>query len=98
MIPTTNKIFIDSSILIETYKGNKTEFYNSLFSDINNKFFINSVVLSEYLYNILGLSSGVSPRTLQQKRKIANTLSIENEQVNILKKVYFSYGQSGFFT
>ncbi len=67
-----------------------------MFANTNNKFFINNIVLSEYLYNILGLSSGVSPRTLQQKRKIANILSIENAQVNILKKFNFLTGNQDF--
>jgi len=40
----TNKIFIDSSILIETYKGNKVEFYKFLFSNKDNQFFINDIV------------------------------------------------------
>jgi uncharacterized protein len=96
MILTTNKIFIDSSVLIETYKGNKIDFYDTLVSNTDNKFYINDIVLSEYLYYILDLSSWVSPRTLQQKEKIANILNKETAQVNILKRFLLLSGNQSF--
>ncbi|HEY5408698.1 MAG TPA: type II toxin-antitoxin system VapC family toxin [Ginsengibacter sp.] len=92
----TSNIFIDSSVLIETYKGNKVKFYKSLFSDIDNQFFINDIVLSEYLYFILGFNSGVSPRTLQQKKEIASTINSETEQINILEEFQFLSGNQSF--
>lgn len=92
----TNKIFVDSTVLIETYKGNKVDFYQALFSDITNHFFINEIVISEYLYYILGYHTGISPRTLQQKKQIAITLESENEQVNILEEFHFLSGNPDF--
>lgn len=47
--------FIDSSLLIKTYKGNKVKFYNSLFSNAGIQFFINDIGLSEFIYFILGV-------------------------------------------
>lgn len=85
----TNKIFLDSSVLIEYLKGNKIGFYTSLISDLNNDFFINDIVVSEYLYCILGFSSGVSPRTLQQKRKIKETLEKETKIISTIKDFKF---------
>ncbi|MEO8819915.1 MAG: type II toxin-antitoxin system VapC family toxin [Ginsengibacter sp.] len=85
----TNKIFLDSSVLIEYLKGNKTGFYKSLISDLSNDFFINDIVVSEYLYYILGFSSGVSPRTLQQKRKIKETVEEESKIINTIKDFKF---------
>lgn len=92
----TNKIFVDSTVLIETYKGNKVNFYQTLFSDITNHFFINEIVISEYLYYILGYHTGVSPWTLQQKKQIAITLETEKEQVNILEEFHFLSGNPDF--
>ena len=45
---TTNKIFIDSSVLIEALKGNRIGFYEKIISDINNENLINETVISEY--------------------------------------------------
>jgi predicted nucleic acid-binding protein len=94
----TSNIFIDSSVLIETYKGNKVKFYKSLFSDINNQFFINDIVLSEYLYFIIGFHSGVSPRTMQQRKAINSTVNTEIEQINILKEFAFLSGNQSFLS
>ena len=85
----TNKIFLDSSVLIEYLKGNKIGFYKSLILDFNNDFFINDIVVSEYLYYILGFSSGVSPRTLQQKKKIKETLEKETKIISTIKDFKF---------
>lgn len=52
-----NRIFLDSSVLIESLKGNKTLFYESLVSNLSNEFFVNDVLVSEYLYYILGFST-----------------------------------------
>ena len=91
-----NRIFIDSSVLIETYKGNKVNFYQSLFSDNSNQLYLNDIVISEYLYYILGFNTGVSPRTLQQKSLIEKTLENETEQVSILKEFHFLSGNHDF--
>lgn len=91
-----SKIFIDSSVLIETYKGNKIEFYNHLFSGRNNQFFINEVVLSEYLYFVLGFHNGVSPRTLQQKNLIGEAIINEPKQIDILQELRLLTANQGF--
>lgn len=96
MMFMTNKIFLDSSVLIETYKGSKVKFYQALFSDRSNQFFINDIVLSEYLFYILGFHSGVSPRTMQQKTAIASSIHSETEQINILKELQFISGNQTF--
>ena len=98
MMFMTNNIFIDSSVLIETYKGNKVKFYKSLFSGIDNKFFINDIVLSEYLYFILGFHTGISPLTMQQKKVIGSTINGETAQLNILKEFHFLSGNQSFLS
>ena len=79
---TTNRIFIDSSILIEAIKGKKIDFYTSLVSDRSNHFFVNDIVVSEYVYFILGLNSGISPRTIKEKKLIGNILNNSVKEIN----------------
>ena len=80
-----NRIFIDSSVFIEALKGNKRLFYDALISKREDQFYINDIVLSEYLYYILGFNSGISPRTLQQKKQISNILKNETDQISLLE-------------
>ncbi len=84
-----NRIFLDSSVLIESLKGNKTHFYEILISSLTNEFFINDIVLSEYLYYILGFSTGISPRALQEKRKIKDTLENESKIIRTINNFNF---------
>ena len=84
-----SKFFLDSSVLIESLKGNKVDFYKKLISDLNNEVFINDIVVSEYLYYILGFSAGVSPQTLQQKNKIKDTLENQSKIINTIKSFNF---------
>jgi len=83
---TSNKIFIDSSVLVEALKGNKREFYYSLVSDEKNSFYINSITVSEYLYFLVGFSGGSSPRSLKESKKIKDSLADQNNQVEILNE------------
>ena len=80
----TNRILMDSSIFIEPLKGNKVEFYQLLISNLENKLHINDVVLSEYLYYILAFNSNVSPKTLQRKDEIKQTIE---QQPKIIKAI-----------
>lgn len=84
-----NRIFMDSSVLIESLKGNKVDFYKKIISDLNNEVFVNDMVVSEYLYYILGFSAGISPRTLQQRGKIKDTLSNESKIISTIKNFNF---------
>lgn len=94
----TNNIFIDISVLIEAYKGNKVKFYDSLFSNVGNQFFINDIVLSESVYFILGFHSGVSPRTMQQRNALGSPISNEIEQIDILQEFNFLSGNYSFLS
>lgn len=89
MMSMISKIFLDSSVLIESLKGNKVSFYKILISNLNNEIFINDIVVSEYLYYILGHSAGISPRTLQQKDKIKETLENESKIISTIKNFKF---------
>ena len=98
MMSITNRIFLDSSIFIEPLKGNKVDFYEQLISDLTNELFINDIVISEYLYYILGFSSGVSPRTLQQKKKIKDTLENESKIIKAISNFNFLSGNQSFLS
>lgn len=82
--------------MIEPLKGNKVDFYEQLISDLTNELFINDVVISECLYYILGFSAGVSPRTLQQKKKIKDTLENESKIIRAINNFNFLSGNSDF--
>lgn len=66
----TNNVMLDSSILVEYSKNNKTKLLIELISDINTECFINETVISEYLYHFLALNGGRSPRATQSAGEI----------------------------
>ncbi len=94
---TTNRIFVDSSVFVEAIKGNKTNFYNNLISTVSNEYFINEVVLSEYLFYALAVYGGSSPRTLKERGAIPVLINTDFRKP-VLK--YFSLLNSdvSFFT
>jgi len=61
---------LDSSLLVEYSKNNKTKLLVELISDINTECFINETVISEYLYHFLGFNGGRSPRATQSAGQI----------------------------
>jgi predicted nucleic acid-binding protein len=69
-----NRIFIDSSVLIEPLQNRKVEFYKNLVLNYTFTCCINAIVVSEYLYKYIGLQSLGSPRTVQENNKIAEAL------------------------
>lgn len=98
MMSMTNKIFLDSSILIEPLKGNKVVFYEQLISDLTNELFINDIIASEYLYYILAFSSDVSPKTLQRKNKIREIIQNETEIIRALNNFTFLSSNQSFLS
>jgi predicted nucleic acid-binding protein len=68
------KLFLDSSILIEYIKGNKTDLLDILI-DRNEDLFINHIVFSEFIFHFLAVSSGISPLNLKRNKQIHASLS-----------------------
>ena len=66
-------ILIDSSILIEYIKGNKTELLESIFN-YNLHPCINHIIYSEFIYHYLSIMSGKSPLTLKTSTQIHEIL------------------------
>lgn len=72
----SNSIFIDSSILVEYYKGTKTELLETLLLEISEtRLCICQTTLSEYFFQCLKIDSGKAPLTVKSSGKIAETLS-----------------------
>lgn len=77
----SNRVFIDSSILVEYYKGTKTELLETLLSEIpETRLYICQTTLSEYFFQCLKTDSGKAPLSLKSSGKIAETLSDTEHQ------------------
>ncbi|NUQ24351.1 MAG: PIN domain-containing protein [Saprospiraceae bacterium] len=68
------KILLDSGILIEYEKQSKTELLDALLES-DHQIFINPIVFSEYIYQLLGILGGRSPMSICESGKINETLS-----------------------
>ncbi len=88
----SSKIFIDSSVLIEALKGNKTDFYTKLITDNQYECCINDIVVSEYLYQLLGINGGASPLSLKASKLIPNIIAENTSIAMILNDFTFLYG------
>lgn len=80
-----NKIFIDSSIVIEYFKGNKTDFLNELLASQYTELYISDIVCSEYLFHFLAKQAGKSPLSVKESKKISQTLSIDSRFLDFIK-------------
>lgn len=69
----TNRIVIDSSILVEYVKNIKVKLLDSL---LLNQFscHINETIISEFYFHFLKLSTGKAPATLQSSGKIKEVM------------------------
>ncbi|MGV3604492.1 MAG: type II toxin-antitoxin system VapC family toxin [Dyadobacter fermentans] len=72
------KIFIDSSILVEFAKQTKTDLLLHLMNHGELSLFVNPTVLSEYTYYLLAIEGGKSPRSVKEDGNIAAILA-END-------------------
>ena len=70
MMSMTNRLMLDSSVLVEYVKERRTELLDRLLVTPNLKLYINSTVLSEYTFHWLATQGGKSPRTLQQAEQV----------------------------
>jgi len=70
-----NEIMVDSSVLIEFIKGNKTILYKKIITELENECFINETIISEFLFYFLAINSNKSPRSLQSANEINKVFS-----------------------
>ena len=79
MTSTINKVFVDSSLLIEAEKGNFTDFLHDLYFDSSVQLCINDIIVSEFLFHFIGLQTGKAPLTINEKKEISKVIEIYNE-------------------
>ncbi|RYF65581.1 MAG: PIN domain-containing protein [Cytophagaceae bacterium] len=72
---TTNDIFLDSSILVEYERADRTELLDYLCERSEYDLFINETVLSEYAFQMLALYGQKAPLTLKVNGLISATLT-----------------------
>lgn len=66
----SNKIFLDSSILVEYDKNTKTSLLNSFLEDENTECFISETVVSEFLFHYIKFVTGKAPLTIKSAKQI----------------------------
>lgn len=71
---SNNKIFLDSSILVEYVKGNKIELLDHLLNDTDSSLFISQIVISEFYFHALAAYGNKSPLSLKMSRGIGNIM------------------------
>ncbi len=71
------KIFVDSSLLIEFEKQTQTDLLDALLHS-EHEVCINPIVVSEYLYKLLGILGGRSPMSICESGKIGETLDLHD--------------------
>ncbi|MEM9888514.1 MAG: PIN domain-containing protein [Bacteroidota bacterium] len=71
----SNKVFLDSSILVEYRKGTNTELLDALLRHSDEiELCISETVSSEYLFHLLALFGQKSPLTLKENKAIGKHL------------------------
>ena len=84
----SNKILLDSSILIEYIKGTKTELLDQLMlNDFELQY--NSIVASEFIFHFLAQAGNKSPLALKEGNAIGSVLRKSNSPNDFLSQ--FNY-------
>jgi predicted nucleic acid-binding protein len=80
----SNRIFLDSSILVEKAKGTKHELFDYLIENLTLEKCINATVLSEFTYYYLAIQGSSSPQTLKEKQSIPSIIQ-QNSPLELLE-------------
>lgn len=81
----SNKLFLDSSILIEWAKKTKTDLYDYLVANDSYELCISQIPLSEFTFYWLAIGGKKAPLTLKRDEVIPDILRIYNP-IDILTK------------
>lgn len=73
-----NRIFLDSSTLIEYRKGNNADFFESIIGNSSWLPCISQIVVSEYLFHHLGIFGGKSPLSIKSSNHVKDVLAIKD--------------------
>ena len=77
---SNNKIFLDSSILVEYVKGAKTDLLDYLLNDANYTLFISQIVVSEFYFHALAAYGNKAPLTLKTSKLIGGVMHLHQPQ------------------
>lgn len=69
------KVFVDSSVLIEFANERRPELLDALL-DSSHELYINNIVVSEFVYKLLGIIAGKSPMSVCESGQIQETLEM----------------------
>ena len=90
-----NKIFIDSSIFVENFKGNSVAKEILEISIDKFEIYINSIVFSEVIFKLMAIKSGKSALTIRSQKIVSSIMkelkiktSLTSEQVEKLLKEF----------
>jgi predicted nucleic acid-binding protein len=88
MMAIINKVFLDSSVLIEAIKGSQTVLLERLMADEDYECCISAIVVSEFMFHFLAVNSSVAPLTMKMQKQIPSILQ-NNEAYQILQHFTF---------
>ncbi len=75
----TNRVMVDSSVLIEYIKKKKTGLLDSLLNEDSIELYINETIISEFLFNFLKINATASPLSLQSSKRIKEIMESGND-------------------
>ncbi len=78
MSNNSQKIFIDSSILVEFKKQTRTDLLMALLANPRIELVISHTILSEYTYHLLAIEGQKSPRSIKESCSITDILLRDN--------------------
>ncbi|GAB3034139.1 PIN domain-containing protein [Spirosoma pulveris] len=74
----SSRIFLDSSIPVESTKGTQTDLFDYLILNDKYETCINQIVLSEYIFYLLIVEGGKAPLTLKRDKTIPAIIGQHN--------------------
>jgi uncharacterized protein len=74
MFMSNNRLFLDSSILVEYVKGSKTDLLDHLLNETGISLFISQIVISEFYFHALAAYGGKSPLSLKMSGGIGQIM------------------------
>ena len=90
----TNKVFLDSSVLVEYAKKTRMELLRDLMSIQTLELFINETVVSEYTFYHLIIEGAKAPRTLKENKVIPTIIKTANPITFLRLFSYLSTNES----
>lgn len=88
MIFMSNRVMLDSSVLIEYVKNSRGELFEALLSREELELCYAAPVLSEYLFHFLAIKGGKSPLTIKVNQAIESILA-SNVALDIFRPLSF---------